>query len=151
MKDRKWDGGYQFKELKIKTTSREFKYSRRQVLAVGEKLAPSNISASWIADGGTGTGKLETLIGGVLQGRKQFDVRGASRVCKQQMWKLAIEVAGLAAVPAVGRCLQMTTYKEVKRTSKERVRVKIDVRSTSLKGWIRNVGGEDFRVSGAEL
>lgn len=153
MTNRQWSGGYRPKEFDIKTTSKEFKYSRRQPLVVGEKLVPSNISASWIADPTSKSGRLETLIGGVLQGRKQYDVRGASRVCKRRLWKLAIEVAGLAAVPAVERCLRMATYSEVKSNSclKERRNVKDDVRNGALKGWIRNTGDEDFGVDGVEV
>lgn len=152
MKDRQWSGGYRFQEFGIKTSTKEFKYSRRQVLGVGEKLVPSTISASWIVDPTTKSGKLETLIGGVLQGRRQYDVRGASRVCKRRMWKLAIEVARLAAVPAAERCLQMLSYAEVKSSDclAKRRSVKEDVRTSTLKRWVRNVGGEEFGIHGIE-
>jgi tRNA-specific adenosine deaminase 1 len=153
MKNRKWDGGYRFNEFDIKTTSKEFNYCRRQALSAGEKLVPSNISASWIADPTSRSGKLETVIGGVLQGRKQFDVRGASRVCKRRMWKLAIEIAGLAAVPSVERSLKMTMYGDVKNSSclTQRIKVKDDARNGALKGWTRNAGGEEFGVDGVEV
>ena len=152
MKNQLRDGGYRFKAFDIKTTSKEFKFSRRQALVAGDKLVPSNISASWIPDRGVGVGSLETLIGGVLQGRKQFDVRGASRVCKRRMWRLAIEIAGLAAMPAVERCLRMATYNGVKRSRllEDRRNLKDDVRINALKGWIRNVGGEEFGLEGID-
>ena len=35
MKNRKWDGGYRFHEFDIKTTSKEFRYNRRQALLAG--------------------------------------------------------------------------------------------------------------------
>ena len=93
------------------------------------------------------------MIGGVLQGRKQFDVRGASRVCKRRMWKLAIEIAGLAAVPVVESCLYMTMYGDVKSSGclTQRIKVKDDARKGALKGWIRNAGGEEFGVDSVEV
>ena len=153
MRGRHWDGGYRFQEFEIKTTSREFTYGRRQVIGGGEKLMPSNISASWIGNATPAQGQLEILIGGVLQGRKQYDIRGASRVCKRQMWKLAIELAGLAAVPAVERCLRMATYAEMKSSPclEDRRKVKEDVSLMALKGWVKNVGGEEFGVDGVDI
>ena len=153
LKGKQWDGGYRFKEFDVKTTNREFKYSRRQVLSVGEKLVPSNISASWIASQSSTQGQLETLIGGVLQGRKQYDIRGAGRACKRRMWKLAIEIAALAAVPTVERCLRLATYGEVKSSEclELKRRVKDDVREKALRPWVRNAGGDDFVVQGVEV
>ena len=153
MKSRQWNGGYLFKEFEVKTTSKEFKYSRRQVLGVEEKLVPSNISASWIASHASQTtSSLETLIGGVLQGRRQYDVRGASRVCKKQMWKLAIEIAALGAVPLVERCLRLATYGDIKSSEllQPRRKVKYDAREHALKGWVRNTGGDEFVAEGVE-
>ncbi len=118
---------------------------------------PSNIAASWIADLTIGPnekkGSSENLIGGVLQGRKQYDPRGASRVCKRRMWKLALEVAGLAAVPAVETCLRVGKYGVVKQSGllSERRRVKSEVRDGALKGWVRNEGGEGFGFDGLEF
>jgi tRNA-specific adenosine deaminase 1 len=145
LKDKTWDGGYRFHDLKVNTTSREFKYSRRQVLADGEKVVPSNISASCTRNA-TSTPTVETLIGGVLQGRKQYDSRGASRVCKKKMWQLALEVAALVAVPVIERSLKAATYSELKACQQleGRKKVKDEVREKCLKPWVRNVGGEDF-------
>lgn len=135
-----WGNGYSFKPFEVRTTSQEFSFSRRQVLAAGDKLVPSNISASWTPH------QFEALIGGVLQGRRQGDIRGASRVCKNKMWKLALEVSALAAVSQVERCLKVGKYADIKRSSlfKERTSVKDNVRHLALEGWVRNVGGEDF-------
>ena len=150
---RKWDGDYHFREFAILTTRKEFRYSRRQALVCGEKLMSSNISTSWMAQPLTRMGTLETLIGGVLQGRKQYDVRGASRVCKRRMWKLAVAIAGLAAIPTIEEGLQMATYGEVKKSHylKNRRNVKEEVITGALKGWLRNGGGEQFEVDGAEI
>ena len=133
-------------------TEKEFAYSRRQALTLREKIVPSNISMAWTPN------SCENLIGGVLQGRKQFDARGASRVSKRRMWRLAIEVAGLVAargleVDRVERCLLGKTYGDAKggEVLEGRRRVKVDVREMALKGWVRNEGGEVFEVGGLEM
>jgi tRNA-specific adenosine deaminase 1 len=90
--EKTWGGGYAFREFKILTTEKEFAYSRRQVLKLGEKLVPSNIASV----SGPRPENSETLIGGTLQGRKQFSLPGASRASKQRIWQLAISVAALA-------------------------------------------------------
>lgn len=111
-------------------------------MKVGEKIIPSNISASWTANG-----LEEMLIGGVLQGRKQFDVRGASRMCKRRMWKLAMDTAMLVGIPAVQKVLSVRTYGDVKAGGllQGRRKVKDDVRRLALQGWAAN-GCEDFEI-----
>jgi len=103
----------------------------------------SNLASSWTKHGS------ETCIGGTLQGRKQFDVRGASRVCKRRKWKLALEVACVAGVPAVERLLREVKYGDVKggELLEQRRSVKRDVREV-LGGWVRNEGGEGFGIDG---
>ncbi|KAH8654602.1 adenosine deaminase/editase [Tricladium varicosporioides] len=135
----KWEGGYKFRPFKTVTTTKEFAHSRRQK---GD-LSPSNISSAWTPR------QIETIIGGTLQGRKQFDPRGASRVCKRRMWKLALEVAILTGVPAVERVLRLGTYKEVKACEMlaERRKVKGDVGDV-LSGWVRNEGDGEFELNG---
>jgi tRNA-specific adenosine deaminase 1 len=101
---------------------------------------PSNLAAAWspcVEEG---------LIGGVLQGRKQFDPRGASRMCKKRLWELAREVAALAACEDVERGLDSASYAEVKcgMVLGARRKVKQEVRDEALRGWVRNAGGEDF-------
>jgi len=137
-----WDGGYAFRPFRIATTSKEFPHSRRQVLNEGEKLVPSNIAASWTPHHN------EALIGGTLQGRRQFSPKGASRVCKRRTWRLALEISAMVSVPAIERCLRSETYMDVKRGSllASRRRVKEDMREAALKGWVRNEGGEDWGV-----
>ncbi|KAL2069002.1 hypothetical protein VTL71DRAFT_15340 [Oculimacula yallundae] len=119
---------------------REFISSRRQPLLPGEKIAPSNIATSWTPNSS------ETLIGGSLQGRKQFSLKGASRVCKRRSWKLAFEIAKIASlrVPHIEKALNADKYGLIKQSLllAGRRTVKADVRTTALKGWIRNDGGE---------
>lgn len=141
---RDWGNGYVFKPFKVVGTGREFEYSRRQV-GQGE-IASSNISSSWTPGGS------ETVIGGTMQGRKQFDGRGASRVCKRRMWRLALEVAVRVGVPVLVRYLTASKYLDLKNGDllAERRRVKGDVREV-LGGWVRNEGGDEFSLDGAEL
>jgi tRNA-specific adenosine deaminase 1 len=146
LKGKKWEGGYEFREFKVLVTEKEFVCSRRQKLKVGEKLVPSNIaSASTLTFS-------ETLIGGTLQGRKQFSAKGGSRVCKRQMWQLALDVAEVVAVLAIMQFLKTQSYGEVKEGSllEERRRVKREVREGPLKGWVRNEGGEGWGLKGVD-
>ncbi|APA11896.1 hypothetical protein SS1G_05425 [Sclerotinia sclerotiorum 1980 UF-70] len=148
--------GYEYHELSIQTTTKEFIYSRRSETHTAKTLeyVSSNISTSWIrGDGKTGG---ETLVNGALQGRKQFDVRGASRVCRRRAWKVGLEVLGrVAAMEGMGNgvvermrsCLGSGTYKEMKGSEilGERRRVKGEVRGC-LGGWVRNEGDDEFGV-----
>ncbi|KAK2627124.1 hypothetical protein QTJ16_003090 [Diplocarpon rosae] len=149
LKDKEWCGGYAFQPFKIVTTEKEFLYSRRQHLQAGEKLVPSNIATSWTPN------HSDTLIGGGIQGRKQFSLKGASRVCKRRKWKLALEIAHMASVeaPKVERALRNKSYASVKKSGllDERREVKKYVRSSALRGWVRNEGGEDWGVEGVEI
>ncbi|PBP20962.1 adenosine-deaminase domain-containing protein [Diplocarpon rosae] len=149
LKDKEWSGGYAFQPFKIITTEKEFRYSRRQHLQVGEKLVPSNIASSWTPN------HSDTLIGGGIQGRKQFSLKGASRVCKRRKWKLALEIAQMASVqaPKLERALRNKSYASVKESGllNERREVKKYVRSSALRGWVRNEGGEDWGVEGVEI
>jgi tRNA-specific adenosine deaminase 1 len=142
-----WENGYSFRPFEVRTTGREFSFSRRQTLIAGDKLVPSNISVSWTPH------QFETLVGGVLRGRKQGDIKGASRVCKSRMWKLALEVSELVAMSQVERCLKLDKYVDIKRDRllDERRRVKDDVRHEALDGWVRNLGGDVFSLEDSEI
>ena len=134
-----WGGGYKWNEFSVAPTRREFEWSRRCVKA-GEKAVASNLSAIW------SPGWQETLIGGVLQGRKQFDARGASAVCRRGMLSVAVRVAALVGVSAAGRVLGKRRYEDVKSDGvfDERKRVKRDVIEGGLKGWMTNVGDDNW-------
>lgn len=153
LQGKSWENGYRFSPFEIKTTEREFEYSRRQSISVGEKIIPSNISACYTHDPRNGTmpSSLETLIGGILQGRKVNDIRGASKVCRKKAWKLALNIVTLVAVPGVQQVLSSSTYGEVKgsKVLTSRRGVKEDVRASALRGWVCNVGDERFGVDGA--
>lgn len=154
-KDGTRESGYGFNEMGIKTTGREFLYSRRSPTHHAKvEYVSSNISTSWIHGDGKAGG--ETLVNGALQGRKQFDVRGASRVCRRRSWKLGLEVLGAMTamnvrsqgfVERIKNCLVVDSYMDLKRNEMlgERRRVKEKVREC-LGGWVRNEGDDGFGV-----
>ncbi|RYP59947.1 hypothetical protein DL770_010108 [Monosporascus sp. CRB-9-2] len=105
----------------------------------------------------------EATLGGTLQGRKQFDARGASFASRRRMWRLAAEVADLLAAANTGAGMGEGTaeagvaeirralagarmYGELKvsRLLAARRKVKEDVRAEALKGWARNLGDDGF-------
>lgn len=86
-------------------------------------------------------------MNGVLQGRKQFSLQGASVLCKQSMWKAVAEVVALLGIPTLQKTLLHGSYLMLKKDEllEERRKVREEVRSEALKGWIRN-GGDDFTL-----
>ncbi|KAL7772344.1 hypothetical protein CFE70_002303 [Pyrenophora teres f. teres 0-1] len=136
-----WKAGYRFQPFIILPTARDFTWSRRAV-SVTEKAVSSNLSAVWTPSW------QETLIGGVLQGRKQMDPRGASRSCRRGLWMEALRLAGLVGGAVLVReALGSKTYEEVKGAEVlgDRKQVKEDIR-TALKGWIRNTGDDTWNL-----
>ncbi|KXH45529.1 adenosine-deaminase [Colletotrichum simmondsii] len=151
----RWKGGYRFSPFEVRTTSREFEFSKRRVRgkAGAEKIAASNLAAVWTRGGGVDEG----TMGGVLQGRKAFDVRGASLVSRRRMWELAAAVAERVARQGddgdgdeVGellcRALDVDAYGKVKggEMLAYRREVKEAARRVALAGWVVNVGDEEF-------
>lgn len=149
-------GGYDFQPFKMMSTRREFTHSRRDTNGSSrpsDTITPSNIAASWTPY------FEETLIGGVLQGRKQNDPRGASAVSKRRMWELAQDVARLSDVqvyeitesifsqggPEVAE--NRKVYRDVKLSHllQDRKEAKMMARQV-LKGWVRNDGDEGFSL-----
>lgn len=146
-------GGYSFRDFKMMTTTREFEYSRRDAGGsplLSDAISPSNIAASWSPY------FEETLIGGVLQGRKQNDPRGASVVCKRRMWELARDITRLSDLESSSSLSQVgedgagdphRTYEDMKQGQllQDRMTAKTNARKT-LKGWVRNEGDEGFTL-----
>lgn len=135
------EAGYTFRPFEIKSTEREFRYSRRSN-PLTCKPVPSNLSAVY-------TPRFqESLIGGVLQGRKQFDARGASMICRKRMWGTVLDVATMAALPILVEVLNAPSYGEVKKQTMLAIRkdVKEAVRKFVLSGWAENVGDESFSL-----
>lgn len=121
-------GGHAFKPFEVKTTTRKFAYSAQNGEAGG-----SNLSALWTPK------KQEILVNGVLQGRKQFDPRGASCVSRRGLWKLALGVAAMVGTPAVVGSLKKATYETVKDAAADgRKEAKTMAWEHGLNGWKRN-------------
>ncbi|KAG9190844.1 tRNA-specific adenosine deaminase 1 [Alternaria panax] len=136
-----WKGGYRFQPFTILPTDREFAWSRR-ALSATEKAVPSNISAVWTPSW------QETLIGGVMQGRKQLDPRGASKICRRGLWIEALRLAGLlGGAGMMSEALRKRKYAEMKGSDElhERIKAKEATRK-ALKGWVRNTGDDDFSI-----
>jgi tRNA-specific adenosine deaminase 1 len=146
MTRRHWAGGYSFVPFRVETTTEEFHSSKRAVAARSDKTSASNLAVAWSSHG-----LEEGLVGGVLQGRKQFDLKGASRLSRRRTWSLAVEISRLCSDHShedamIHGPLAAQTYKKVKESEllRDRCRVKRDVREHALTGWLRNTGDEDF-------
>lgn len=134
--DKIWRGGHRFSPFQVVATQREFCSSRRSLSSPSLKLKASNISAVY-------TPRLqESLINGVLQGRKQFDPRGGSALCNARLWKLYSEVANEMALPSIQRMLNLKSYQELKLSEqlRSRLEVKEEVRDEALRVWVPNDG-----------
>lgn len=107
-------------------------------------MTPSNITAVFT------TRLQETLIGGVLQGRKQEDPRAASAISRKAMWQAVVDIARALASPTVLDATQRDSYEEFKSQNifQDRRRVAEDVKKTALQGWVPNSGDEAFRLNG---
>ncbi|KAF2656198.1 hypothetical protein K491DRAFT_692217 [Lophiostoma macrostomum CBS 122681] len=150
----KWSGGYSFKGFRVMTTDREFVHSRRSVLST-EKAISCNLSAVYTPH------FQESLIGGVLQGRKQFDPRGASLLSRRNMWKAVVQIVGMLSALGVkrlgeaspdlaaGKSIELGdgAYRDIKGSEalRDRRRVKSDVQQI-LKGWVKNSGDDEFSL-----
>ncbi|MCJ1284225.1 hypothetical protein MMC26_003556 [Xylographa opegraphella] len=130
-----WSGGYLYRPFNISTTKRKFEHSRHRAELQPVHPKPSNISVLW-------TERLqETLINGVLQGRKQTDLKGGSAVCRLKISRLVSETLTLLAISMVVEGLRNLTYADLKQASvlEERRKVKQQVTEAALVGWIPNV------------
>lgn len=145
MVGRRWPGGYSFKEFVTETTDLEFEFSKRAVQARSDKISASNLAAAW-----SRSGVEETILGGVVQGRKPFSLKGASRMSRRGMWEMAKDVASSLGQQdfSTSEYLRTGTYRDIKDglLLAHRRQVKEDARQTALTGWIKNDGGSDFGI-----
>ncbi|KIW06415.1 uncharacterized protein PV09_02866 [Verruconis gallopava] len=143
LKDVKFTGDvpYVFKPFAVQTTDLEFQWSRRAAVADG-KAIPSNVSAAYTVY------STEALIGGVLQGRKNSDPRGACAICRKSLWKIAAELANLLDEDLLDSALKVSSYGEIKGSEllALRRRMKNELKTQNLKGWVPNVGDESFHL-----
>ncbi|KAK4232250.1 putative tRNA-specific adenosine deaminase [Podospora fimiseda] len=145
LKGKQWEEDYAAVPFMVETTPKEFEYSKRSVAARSSKQAASNLAVAWTADGRVEEG----LIGGVLQGRKAFTLKGASAMSRRSMWILAKEIAQNLGDKRIIEALSAESYEKIKENNllEGRRRVKEEVRRDALKGWLRNTGDETFGLS----
>ena len=145
MAGKTWSQGYAFRPFQMKTTHLEFSFSRRSTLAdPNSQSKGSNISAVW-------TPRLqETLINGVLQGRKQTDPKGASQLSRNKMWTLCQDTDR-----TLGRSLLVDPSSMAhKRTGPlaTRQQVKEDAKKEALRVWGKGASQMlDVREMGSEI
>lgn len=139
LRGRDWGGGYAFRPFRVSTTEVEFQFAKAETSAVG-----SNISAVWVRGRGA-----ETLIGGVLQGRKQFSgARGASMLCKARIWKAVSGVAAIVGIRVVQMAVDVAVYGALKEGASMTARNEAKEQTrAALGGWERN-GGDSFGTLG---
>ena len=126
-----WPGDYEFHPFRVMTTGIDFRYSRGAAGTNLDSCKGSNISAAWTPR------HQETLINGVLQGRKQTDPMGASALSRIQIWNLLLKTISLLDAHAPRNVPEMSSYRNLKRPQdlEHRRRVKEDVKSEALKDW----------------
>ncbi len=130
-----WSGGYAFHPFKFDTTELAFKYSRHN--AGASLIGPTkgcNISAVW------NPYIQETLINGVLQGRKQTDPRGASALSKARMFSQYLEVHSMQEMRWSHGSVAIFDHTSLKKSDALKVRrqVKTMAKEKALKGWDGN-------------
>ncbi|KAL6807544.1 adenosine deaminase/editase [Trichoderma sp. SZMC 28013] len=147
---KQWAEGYEFRPFNVEATTVEFEFSKRAVQARSKVISASNLAATWSASGFE-----ETILGGVLQGRKQFDIRGASKTSRMQMWIKSKELSDQLSASNAGRhwglqehFASASSYQGIKDGPllAERRQVKTQVRQLALKGWIQNEGDSGFGI-----
>ncbi|PFH56820.1 hypothetical protein XA68_15945 [Ophiocordyceps unilateralis] len=155
-----WSDGYAFRPFVVETTAERFGFSREVRAAAVDDLSvvscskaarppsivPCSVAAAWSV-----TSVDESIVGGVLQGRKPLDPRAASRMSRRQMWTAAaaLTVALRALDEPTGRPVQPMdepTYSQIKNGPLLAARrtVKAEVRRTALVGWVASRLDSDF-------
>ena len=126
-----WLPGYAFRSFRVETTEIAFQYSRRAAGTSVDGCKGSNISAVWTPC------QQETLVNGVLQGRKQTDRKGASALSRMHIWSLLLDTISLMDIPALRHVLKLSSYLDMKTLQdlEHRRRVKQEVKDEVLKGW----------------
>ncbi len=135
---RVWNAGYAFRPFVVLATDQEFDFSRRRV---SSPAAGSNVSAVYAPR------MQESLINGVLQGRKQTDRRGGSALCNANMWNVASSVMAMMEISALRELSLLSTYRGMKNSEalEDRRGVKEETKIEALSGWIRNIE-DDFEI-----
>jgi tRNA-specific adenosine deaminase 1 len=142
-----WSDAYAFKPFHVRLSTADFSYSKRTVALTAEKISSSPLATAWSASGVS-----ENIVNGVIQGRKVGDPKGASLMCRRQMWSLARALADLCNMNSIATCLGAATYAHVKMDALLRPRSQViaDAQASALKGWIKNTGDTGFSLNQAE-
>lgn len=145
VKGAQWPQGYSFKPFKVETTDEEFFFSKTSVSKRSAKMSASNLATLW-----SGSGLEETILGGVIRGRRPFDMKGASSVSRLQMWATAEALTRHLAHNDDDECdmLRYTAYKQLKAgpVLAARRQVKEDTRTSALVGWVSDDRDSDFGI-----
>lgn len=136
------EADFEFKPFVVKTTKREFEFSKHAASANAAASASSNLSALWTPS------RKEILINGVLQGRKQMDPKGASCTSRRRMWESILEVAAKLNSSELRDVLKQEQYGGVKGSQRlqGRASAKKIAKERALQGWMRNDGDEDWSL-----
>lgn len=123
-----WSEGYAFRPFSVKTTAIDFAYSRRNAASACKGC---NIAAVWTPY------VQETLVNGVLQGRKQTDPRGASLLSKARFWDAFLQLRSVLGKGGQEIVTPVNDYEDFKRSNalKTRREVKNKATEVALKGW----------------
>lgn len=135
-----WGQSYRFHPFTVKSTAREFVFSRRPSRQV--VVTPSNLATVVYGN------KQETLINGVLQGRKQTDPKGASSLARRQMMSMTRNIEACLDVQGVCHVISEARYADVKQcpSLSDRQIVKASAKRGALRGWKANEGDEDWCI-----
>ena len=151
------DQGYGYRPFEVRMTSRVFEFAKSAEAASGSNLSALFVAPALVSSSDLGIScepRLEVLINGVLQGRKQFDPegRGASSVSRRRMWETVQDIHATMKGSCYGEsgaeAGTRMTYEQMRAGSEtgDRAEVKRFVRATVLKGWKRNEGDESWAM-----
>ena len=138
----RWPDGFAFRPFNAIPSDVDFGFSRTAGMKRGKVLKGSNVSAMW-------TPRVQqTLINGVLQGRRQDDPQGASSICRRRMWETFRRLAIQLYDTELMELAQKGEYIEVKShmTLHDRRNLKAAAIEEALQGWTPNEGDNTFGI-----
>ncbi|KAL9096271.1 MAG: hypothetical protein Q9163_006450, partial [Psora crenata] len=130
----KLPSGYMFRPFNITKTDVDFSVSRKSAREISDATKGSNLSAIWTPS------VQETLLNGVIQGRKQGDPRGASVLSRRKMTERVGSIAALCHALAPEDGALFGSYGSIKASYRlsDRRLVKAEVTRWALRGWVKN-------------
>lgn len=106
IRNKRWANGYQFYPFRVRTTNLRFAYSRDPY--DGSTRDSSSIKGTFEdrsrSSNSTSIGNpflAESIINGVLQGRKRDDPKGATKISRASMMNLALQIRDAFLGPTV--------------------------------------------------